>query len=107
MENLKELLKRLTEDEAEAVAGAAAAAKQAEEPHEEEPESSEKEKVPSKEKLMAWIGKHKDFEDEDLHAWVGENGWNIHEVEDMIYKFAYDHVKECLAEKKGKKDEEE
>jgi len=61
--------------------------------YEAEPEEAEDEKVPSEERLMNWFRKHPYPEDEDLHKWIEKNGWNIHEVEDMIYRFATDYIK--------------
>jgi len=61
---------------------------------ESKPESKEKENVPTKEQLINWLRDNPDPEDEDLHKWVEENGWDIHEVEDMMYKIATKHVKE-------------
>ena len=69
-----------------------------------EPESSESEHVPSKEELIKWISKNLNFEDEKLHAWVEDNKWDIHEVEDMIYELASEHVKECMKEKKNEEE---
>lgn len=92
MESLKELLAKINGNQIEPM------------DHETEPESSEKEKVPSKEELIKWISSNLNFEDEKLHAWVEQNGWNVHEVEDMIYSLASDHVKECMKEKKNGKE---
>jgi hypothetical protein len=69
-------------------------AKEEPEDYEAEPEEAEDEKVPSEKQLIDWFRKHPYPEDEDLHKWVEKNGWNIHEVEDMVYKLATDHVKE-------------
>jgi hypothetical protein len=67
------------------------------EPHEAGPESKEKESVPSKQQLIDWIRTNYNFEDEKLHTWVEKNGWNIHEVEDMIYELASERVKQIRA----------
>jgi len=89
MENLKELLAKITGQI---------------EPMESEPANQEGAGVPSKEELIKWIRSNLNFEDEKLHAWVEENGWDIHEVEDMVYELASDHVKQCMKEKKNGKE---
>jgi hypothetical protein len=63
------------------------------EDYESEPEETENENVPTEEQLIAWFKKHPNPEDEDLHKWVEDNGWNIHEVEDMAYKLVTDYIK--------------
>jgi hypothetical protein len=52
-----------------------------------------KKKVPSKEVLMDWIRSNYGFEDSKLHNWAKKNGWDVHEVEDMIYKLASERVR--------------
>jgi hypothetical protein len=57
-------------------------------------ESKEKENVPTKKQLINWLKDNPNPEDEDLHKWAEDNGWDIHEVEDMMYKIATKHVEE-------------
>jgi hypothetical protein len=54
----------------------------------------EEENIPSEKALRAWVKKHPNPEDEVLHKWVEKNGWDIHEVEDMMYKIVTSHIKE-------------
>lgn len=89
MENLKELLAKITGHI---------------EPMEKKPEDKEVESVPTKDELVKWISSNLNFEDEKLHSWVESKGWDIHEVEDMIYRLASEHVKECMKEKKDGKE---
>jgi hypothetical protein len=46
-----------------------------------------------KKEIIAWFKKHPNPEDEkDVHAWADKNGWNVHELEEMIYGVLTDFI---------------
>jgi hypothetical protein len=44
--------------------------------------------------VIQFLKDNPDPEDEEFHEWAEENGYNIHEVEDIMYQLATDHVEE-------------
>jgi len=54
----------------------------------EEPEEIKPQKGTKEEKIIAYFSENPNPSDKDLHAWVEENGFDIHEVETIVYKLA-------------------
>ena len=47
----------------------------------------------TKEQIVAWFRKHPNPEDEEaVHAWADEKGWNVHELEELIYSVLTDYI---------------
>ena len=41
-----------------------------------------------REEVVSWLQENPNPEDEDLHTWAEGKGYNVHEVEDQLYKLA-------------------